>query len=162
TGTFTITRTGTTGTITVNYALTGTAANATDYTTPTTTATTNAGPSTAVVTATPTTDTDVAAPASTLPTAPPRASTPAASPPAPTDDSNVEAAETAILTIAAGTGYAPGSPATGTINIAADVPDVTLTATDAVGAELGSDPVTFHIARNGTGLVNSGNLTVNY
>ncbi|MDB9440670.1 S8 family serine peptidase, partial [Sphaerospermopsis kisseleviana CS-549] len=75
-GQYTLTRTGlTTSSLTVNVALTGTATNGTDYTTIPTTVTFAAGSSTALV------NLNV------------------------TDDTLVEGAETAILTVTSGTGY---------------------------------------------------------
>ncbi|QSX66567.1 MAG: DUF4347 domain-containing protein [Dolichospermum sp. DET69] len=88
-GQYTLTRTGdVTGSLTVNVALTGTATNGTDYTTIPNTVTFAAGSSTALV------DLNV------------------------TDDTLVEAAETAILTVTSGTGYTVGTAASATVNIA--------------------------------------------
>ena len=88
-GQYTLTRTGdVTGSLTVNVALTGTATNGTDYTTIPNTVTFAAGSSTALV------NLNV------------------------TDDTLVEAAETAILTVTSGTGYTVGTSASATVNIA--------------------------------------------
>ncbi|MFO0053334.1 MAG: Calx-beta domain-containing protein, partial [Dolichospermum sp.] len=88
-GQYTLTRTGpTTSSLTVNVSLTGTAINGTDYTTIPNTVTFAAGSSTALV------DLNV------------------------TDDTLVEEAETAILTVTSGTGYTVGTSASATVNIA--------------------------------------------
>jgi len=88
-GQYTLTRTGpTTSSLTVNVGLTGTATNGTDYTTIPNTVTFAANSSTALV------DLNVI------------------------DDSLVEAAETAILTVTSGTGYTVGTAASATVNIA--------------------------------------------
>jgi subtilisin family serine protease/Ca2+-binding RTX toxin-like protein len=88
-GQYTLTRTGpTTSSLTVNVSLTGTATNGTDYTTIPNTVTFAANSSTALV------DLNVI------------------------DDSLVEAAETAILTVTSGTGYTVGTAASATVNIA--------------------------------------------
>ncbi len=78
----------------------------------------------------------------------------------PTDETTMEADETIILTLAAGTGYSIGSPssATGTINND-DVPTVTLSATDASASETGPDTGTIAVSR---GSWSTGNLTVLY
>ncbi|MCO5797318.1 MAG: S8 family serine peptidase [Dolichospermum sp. LBC05a] len=87
-GQYTLTRTGsTTSSLTVNVGLTGTATNGTDYTTIPNTVTFAAGSSTALV------NLNV------------------------TDDTLVEAAETAILTVTSGTGYTVGTAASATVNI---------------------------------------------
>jgi hypothetical protein len=88
-GTFRITRTGpTTAALTVAYTMSGTAANGSDYTLLSGSASIPAGASFVDVTLTP------------------------------TDDAIVESAETAVMTLAAGAGYAVGSPASATVNIA--------------------------------------------
>ncbi|MBD2390920.1 S8 family serine peptidase [Aphanizomenon flos-aquae FACHB-1171] len=88
-GQYTLTRTGaTTSSLTVNVALSGTATNGTDYTTIPNAVTFAANSSTALV------DLNV------------------------TDDTLVEAAETAILTVTSGTGYTVGTAASATVNIA--------------------------------------------
>ncbi|MBD2144597.1 S8 family serine peptidase [Sphaerospermopsis sp. FACHB-1194] len=103
-GQYTLTRTGlTTSSLTVNVALTGTATNGTDYTTIPTTVTFAAGSSTALV------NLNV------------------------TDDTLVEGAETAILTVTSGTGYTVGTSASATVNIADnDLPSINLSANQTV------------------------------
>jgi hypothetical protein len=89
TGTYTVTRTGSTSSpLTVNYTIGGTALNTTDYNTITTSVTIPAGSASATINITPKRD-DV-----------------------------LESTETVILTLAAGTGYTAGSPSVGTVNIA--------------------------------------------
>ncbi|RPI60495.1 MAG: hypothetical protein EHM48_07140, partial [Planctomycetaceae bacterium] len=129
TGTYTVTRAGsTTNDLTVNYNVTGTATNGTDYSTLSGTVTIPSGQSTATITVTP------------------------------TNDNTVESTETAILTLASGTGYTVGSPNAATVNIADNDSTVTITATDASAAEP-SDTGTFTVTRSGyTGAA----LTVNY
>ncbi|MCZ8026463.1 MAG: hypothetical protein O9332_13880, partial [Microcystis sp. LE19-10.1B] len=95
---YTFTRTGvTTNSLTVNYSISGTATNGTDYTSIPTSVTFAAGSATATVTVDPTADTIV------------------------------ESNETVILTLAAGTGYTVGTtnPDTGTITND-DLPSITL------------------------------------
>ncbi|HKS37791.1 MAG TPA: S8 family serine peptidase, partial [Verrucomicrobiae bacterium] len=87
-GTFVVTRTGgTTSALTVNYSMGGNAANGTDYNPLQTSVTIPAGAASATVTVTP------------------------------ADDSAVEGAETAILTILAHAAYAVGSPNSATITL---------------------------------------------
>jgi hypothetical protein len=70
----------------------------------------------------------------------------------PVDDVAVESTETVTLSLASGTGYTTTSPtsASGSIvdNDVAAV--VSVAATDASGAEAGSDPITFTITRSGS------------
>ncbi len=88
-GTFTITRTGsTTSSLLVNVAMSGTAANGTDYATLTSPVTIPAGSSSKTVTVTP------------------------------IDDSAVESPETVVLTVTSSSGYVLGSPKTATVTIA--------------------------------------------
>ncbi|WP_228052017.1 beta strand repeat-containing protein, partial [Sphaerospermopsis aphanizomenoides] len=88
-GVFTLTRTGTaTNALTVNYTLSGTATNGTDYSSLTGSVTFAAGSSTATVTINP------------------------------IYDSILEVIETAILTVATGTDYTPGTASSATVNIA--------------------------------------------
>ncbi len=88
-GVFTVTRTGSTSAaLTVNYTISGTATNGTDYSSIGTSVTIPIGASSATVTIMPVRD-DVP-----------------------------ESTETAILTLASGSGYSIGSPSTGTVNIA--------------------------------------------
>src|SRR5262249_26373142 len=70
---------------------------------------------------------------------------------APTDDQTVEGLETVILTLLASPDYALGVQQTATITIAdhPTVPVVSIVATDAGAAELGSDPGEFTITRSG-------------
>ena len=69
----------------------------------------------------------------------------------PVDDSLVKPTETVILTLASGTGYTVGNPpsATGTITDNDGTPTVAVAATDASGAEQGTDPITFTVTRSG-------------
>jgi subtilisin family serine protease len=91
TGTFTVTRTGSTAAaLTVNYTIGGTATNGTDYTTLSGSVTIGIGNASATMTVTP------------------------------VNDALVEGAETVIATLAAGTGYAIGAPATGTVTITSE------------------------------------------
>ncbi|QSV65196.1 MAG: S8 family serine peptidase [Dolichospermum sp. DL01] len=133
-GQYTLTRTGdVTGSLTVNVGLTGTATNGTDYTTIPNTVTFAAGSSTALV------NLNV------------------------TDDTLVEAAETAILTVTSGTGYTVGTSASATVNIADnDLPTITVVATDANAAEtvLGTTPNPGQYTLTRTGPTTS-SLTVN-
>ena len=134
-GTFTLTRLGNLASaLTVNYTLTGSATNGTDYTNIPLTATFLAGASTAVVTVTP------------------------------TDDTVAESSETAILTLATGTGYSLGTTTSATVNIADnETPVITVAATDASAAETATgvtpNPGTFTLTRLGN-LASA--LTVNY
>ncbi|MDB9454291.1 Calx-beta domain-containing protein, partial [Dolichospermum circinale CS-541/06] len=133
-GQYTLTRTGdTTSALTVNIAMSGTATNGTDYTTIPTTVTFAAGSSTAVV------NLNV------------------------TDDTLIEGAETAILTVTSGTGYTVGTSASATVNIADnDLPVITVAATDANAAEtvLGTTPNPGQYTLTRTGPTTS-SLTVN-
>src|SRR5204863_8115450 len=124
-GTFTITRTGDTGSaLAVNYALGGTAQNGTDYQQLGTSLTIPAGASSATVTVTP------------------------------IDDSAVEGDETVILTLSANAAYAVGSPSSATVSIADNdqpppqKPSVTVVATDMLASEPGADTGTFTFYRN--------------
>jgi hypothetical protein len=134
-GTFTLTRLGNLASaLTVNYTVTGTATNGTDYTSLPLTATFAAGASTALVTVTP------------------------------TDDSLAEATENVVLTLATGTGYSLGTTTSATVNIADnETPVVTIAATDASAAETATgvtaNPGTFTLTRLGN-LASA--LTVNY
>jgi subtilisin family serine protease len=133
-GQYTLTRTGpTTSSLTVNVSLTGTATNGTDYTTIPNTVTFAANSSTALV------NLNV------------------------TDDTLVEAAETAILTVTSGTGYTVGTSASAIVNIADnDPPQVSVVATDANAAEtlLGTTPNPGQYTLTRTGPTTS-SLTVN-
>jgi subtilisin family serine protease/Ca2+-binding RTX toxin-like protein len=133
-GQYTLTRTGlTTSSLTVNVALSGTATNGTDYTTIPTTVTFAAGSSTALV------NLNVI------------------------DDTLVEGAETATLTVTSGTGYTVGTSASAIVNIADnDPPQVSVVATDANAAEtlLGTTPNPGQYTLTRTGPTTS-SLTVN-
>jgi len=67
----------------------------------------------------------------------------------PIDDSIVESTETVILTLGSGTGYNVGSPSSASGLIADNdaVPAVSIAATDASGAEQGSDSIVLTITR---------------
>ena len=121
TGTFTVSRTGdTTDQVTVNYSVTGSAVNGTDYAMLTTTAIIPAGQSSVNVVVTPIDDA------------------------APEDD------ETVIVTVTSGTGYTVGSPSAATVTITDnDLPTVTVVASDASASEAGSNTGTFTVSRNG-------------
>ncbi len=101
TGTFTFSRTGdTSAALTVNYTVSGSATAGSDYTALGTSVTFAAGSDTATQTVTP------------------------------VQDTLIEADETVILTLSAGTGYTVGSPASATVTLTSDDPqDHTLTVT---------------------------------
>ncbi len=129
TGTFTVTRLGASGDLTINYSVTGTALDGIDYDTIGTSVTIYDGYSSATIAVTP------------------------------IDDTNVEGAETAIVTLTSGTGYAIGAQSSATVTILDDdVTEVTIVATDDAASEEGSDTGTFTVTRSDT----SGDLTVNY
>ncbi|MEK0449172.1 MAG: hypothetical protein RL088_1440 [Verrucomicrobiota bacterium] len=65
------------------------------------------------------------------------------------DDTVGEGSETVIVTLAAGA-YSIGSPASATVTIADNEPDVSLVATDAAAAEAGADPGIIVISRTGS------------
>jgi hypothetical protein len=120
--------------LTVNYTVTGSATNGTDYTNIPLSATFLAGASTALVTVTP------------------------------TDDALAEATENVVLTLTTGTGYNLGTTTSATVNIADnETPFVTIAATDASAAETATgvtaNPGTFTLTRLGN-LASA--LTVNY
>jgi hypothetical protein len=118
TGTFTITlsRQSSSNT-TVNYTITGTATNGTDYNSIGTSVTILAGSTTGTITITP------------------------------VDDNVYEGSETVILTLATGTGYSVDSPnsATVTINDNDSAPLATITATDATANETAGDTGSFTV-----------------
>ncbi|MBI4664028.1 MAG: glycoside hydrolase family 9 protein [Verrucomicrobia bacterium] len=131
---FTITRTGaTTGALTVNYSLSGTASNGTDYNTVAASVTLPISVASATVIATP------------------------------IDDSMVEGEESIILTITANAGYTVGSSGSATATLAdndASTPStVTVMATDGSAAEAGVDPAVFTFTRSGD---TTNPLTVSY
>jgi hypothetical protein len=121
TGTFTISRTGdTTDPVTVNFSVTGTAVNGTDYAMLGTTAIIPAAQSSVNVVVTPIDEA------------------------APEDD------ETVILTLTSGTGYNVGSPSAATVTITDnDLPTVTVVAGDAAASEAGPNTGSFTVSRNG-------------
>ncbi len=134
TGTFTVTRTGDlTGALTVNYTISGSATNGSDY----------ASLSGSVVIAA------SAASATVVVT--------------PVDDAIDENNETVVLTLAAGSGYQIGGANNDTVTIADNdgpaVTTVTIDATDASAAEAGSATGTFTVTRTGD---LTAALTVNY
>ncbi len=83
----------------------------------------------------------------------------------PINDTEVEPTETAILTLSAGTGYSVGSPSSATINItsedvAANLPSVSIVASDASAAENPLDTGAFSIVLSEA---NAGSpITVNF
>ena len=106
-GQFTLTRTGANTAIAVNYTLSGTAANGTDYITLNGVANFAVGATTAIVTV------------------------------SPIDDALFEGNETVILTLASGSGYTLGALNTSTITINDnDLPTITVTANDSTAAEV--------------------------
>jgi hypothetical protein len=136
---FVITRTGASTAITINLAWNSTATMTTDYTVAATggtlaanslSITLAAGVSTATLTVTP------------------------------VNDTSLEGTESVRLTLSAGTGYTVGSPNTAIGDIGDDElsPVVTVSASDANGAEQGSDPITFVITRS---VVLSTSITIN-
>ncbi len=135
---YTFTRTGvTTGALTVNFSVGGSAAFGTDYTqsnAATFTATTGtvtfaAGSNTAAITLTP------------------------------TDDTTVENDETAILSLTSGTGYNVASPGAATGTILNDDTDVTVAVAPATVTEDGASDLVYTFTRTG---VTTGVLTVNF
>jgi hypothetical protein len=136
-GQFTITRTGSTNTaLTINYSLSGTATNGTDYSSVTNSIVIPVG------------QTSVTLPINVI------------------DDTLVESNETVVLTLNSSTNYTLGSSTAGTVAIADNdsaLPSITLTTTDANAAETLSgqtpNPGQFTITR--TGGTNTA-LTINY
>jgi hypothetical protein len=121
TGTFTISRTGdTTDPVTVNYSVTGTAVNGTDYALLGTSAIIPAAQSSVNVVVTPIDDA------------------------APEDD------ETVTLTLTSGTGYNVGALSAATVTITDnDLPTVTVVAGDAAASESGPNTGSFTVSRSG-------------
>jgi hypothetical protein len=76
----------------------------------------------------------------------------------PVDDTAVEAAETVTVGVAAGTGYTALTPSSASGSIADNDVGVSVAATDAAGAETGSDAIVFTVTRSG---VVTGTSTVN-
>ena len=135
---YTFTRTGvTTGTLTVNFSVGGSAAFGTDYgqsgaatfTTTSGTVTFTGSNTTAVVTLDPSVD------------------------------STVEPDETAVLTVTSGTGYNVGSPSVATGTITNDDTDVSVAVSPASVLEDGAPNLVYTFTRNG---VTTGTLTVNF
>jgi Ca2+-binding RTX toxin-like protein len=121
-GTFTLTRTGDlTPAITVNYTLSGSATNGTDYSSLPGTVNFAAGDSTAIVTVTP------------------------------TDDNIFEGTETAILTLTTGTGYALDLTTIAVVNIADnDLPSISLAVSPASVVEDGPSNLVYTFTRTGS------------
>lgn len=119
TGTFTITRTGSTaGPLTVNYTVSGTASSGTDYTALGTSVVIADGSSSATLTVTP------------------------------IQDSGNEGPETVVVTLSAHSAYTVGSPSAATVNIADDDRStVTIVANDPDASETPGNPGQFTITR---------------
>jgi len=77
----------------------------------------------------------------------------------PIPDGIVEPAKTVTLTLQSGTGYDLGYSDSATVTIFSDPPLATVSASDPVASEPGTDPGTFRIALNG---VPFGGITINY
>jgi hypothetical protein len=119
-GTFTISRTGpTTGSLTVNYTVNGSATNGADYTMLTTSVTIPAGLSSTTITVTP------------------------------LDDTAFELPESVGLTLAAGSNYLVGSPSFAVVTIVDNDTLVSVVATDFDASEDGANPGSFAVGRNG-------------
>ncbi len=120
TGTFTVTRTGSTAAaLPVSLSITGTATNGVDYQTIANSVTIPAGATTATITVTP------------------------------IDDAVVDPGETVIATIQPGSGYDVGASNSATVTIADDDVAVTISASDSSAAETGADPGVFLVSRTG-------------
>ena len=119
-GVFTFTRTNTNGSLVVNYTISGTGTNGTDYSSIASSVTFAAGSSTTTVTITP------------------------------IDDSTAEGPETVILSINSSTNYFTGTSSSDTVTIADNESTVTLVATDAAAAEQDQDPGVFTFTRTNT------------
>jgi len=133
-GTFTITRTGATASsLVVNYGMSGTASNGSDYASLSGSATIPAGSSTATVTVTP------------------------------NADAQVEGTESAILTLSANASYQIGSPSSASVSITdaaqSNLPVVTVAIADGSAAEKNADPAKFQLNRTGS---TAASLTVYY
>ena len=133
--TFRVTRTGaTTASLTVNYSISGTATNGSDYNSLTGSVIIPAGASFATITTTP------------------------------IDDTAVETNETVVLTLIANAAYQLGATTSATATIVSDdvapaLPTVTLATTDATAAEANRETGTFTVTRTGS---TTAALTVNY
>ncbi len=124
-GQFTVTRTGATASpLTVNYRISGTAINGTDYSTISTSVTIPASSATATITVTP------------------------------IDDVLVEATETVILTLRTNTAYTMGTPGKAMMTItdsdSAPLPAVSITANQPNASETGPTPGQFTVTRTGS------------
>ena len=130
-GRFQVLRSGTTDNqITVNYLVSGTASNGVDYTTLPGSVTIFAGLGSALITVTP------------------------------VNDSIPECAETVVLTLVTGTGYAVGAPSSGTVTIIDnDLPIVSVAATTPNAYEPGPTNGVFTVSRVGC---TASNLVVKY
>ncbi|MHC4717316.1 MAG: Calx-beta domain-containing protein, partial [Planctomycetota bacterium] len=82
----------------------------------------------------------------------------------PVDDAEIENDETVVLTLTGDPAYSIGAPSSDTVTIASDdVLEVTIAATDPNASETGPNAGTLTITRAGTGpAVTDGDLTVNY
>ena len=132
-GIFTVTRSGSTsGALTVNYAVSGTASAGSDYTALAGSVTFGSGAASATITV------------------------------APIDDTAVEGNETVIVTFSSNAAYGIGTPGSAAVTIADNdgpLPTVTISATDPNASEAGPDAGIFTVTRSGS---TSGALTVNY
>src|SRR3990170_7323689 len=134
-GQFTVTRTGATASaLTVNYAISGTATNGTDYSTVSASVTIAAGSATATITVTP------------------------------LADALTEGAETVNLALSANAAYTVGSPRSATVNIFDNspppaLPMVTIAANSPDASEVGPTNGQFTVSRTGA---TTSALTVNY
>ncbi len=129
-GQFTISRVGcTTQPLTVQYAVTGSATGGSDYSALSTSVVMPAGSNSVAITVTP------------------------------VNDALAECPETVVLTLSANPSYAVGTPGSGTVTIADNDSQVTITATDSAASEPGTNTGAFTISRTGCTTVP---LTVNY
>ena len=132
-GIFTVTRSGSTsGALTVNYTVSGTASAGGDYTALAGSVNLASGAASATITVTP------------------------------IDDATVEGNETVTVTLSSNAAYTVGSPGSATVTIAdndGSTPTVTISATDPTASEAGPDAGIFTVTRSGS---TSGALTVNY
>jgi len=133
TGIFTVTRSGSTsGALTVNYTVSGTASAGSDYSALAGSVTIGSGAASATMTV------------------------------APIDDAAVEGNETVIVTLSTDAAYVIAAPSSATVTIADNdtaLPTVTISATDPNAAEAGPDAGGFTVSRSGS---TSGALMVNY
>lgn len=134
TGTFTVTlATGSSGTTTVNYSVSGTATPGSDYMALSGTVDITDGNTTGTITVTP------------------------------VDDSETESNETVIVSLSSGVGYTVGSPSQATVTITDDDvsgdPTATIVATDPTATEAGTTTGTFTVTLDEA---SSGTTTINY